>query len=49
MRLIYKLICLLKKIKNQKTYEEIVRNRKTKVRQKTEFTVYKLLDIIGFK
>ena len=46
--MIFKLICLLKEMKNPKTYLDIIRNRKKKVREKTEFTAFKLLDIMGF-
>ena len=35
-------------MKNPKAYLDIVRNRKKKVREKTEFTTFKLLDIMGF-
>ena len=41
---ISKLISLLKDMKNPKAYLDIVRNRKKKVREKTEFTTFKLLD-----
>ena len=35
-------------MKNPKAYLDIVKNRKKKIREKNEFTVFKLLDIMGF-
>ena len=35
-------------MKNPKAYLDIIRNRKRKVREKTEFTAFKLIDIMGF-
>ena len=36
-------------MKDPKMYLDIVRNRKTKVRKKYEFTSFHLLDIMGFE
>ena len=47
--MIFKLICLLKEIKDPKTYLDILKSRKKKVREKNEFTVFKLLDIMGYE